>query len=381
MTQRIHSIDALRGLCLLNIFASHVTLGKVQELSPSKLFLFDAADVFVLLAGVSTFIAYGRTDLGNGRQRMYRRALTLYLANIAIVAASFAILAAGGLGLPGTSSSPHALVAAHGPLRYAWHAMPLQQSVGYSMVLRLYVVLMLVAPAYVWLARRRFWYPLLPAGLIWLASGHFGIASHDSLTGELLSMTLLPWQLVFAAGVSLGAAVVQQVPLPRSRAADTAALVLAVAGTALLLVGPYVSPAVHTWLEVRNDHFWTGISKSYQSPLRLLHLLALTYLFMAFVRAPVIRLVHQARKENLLCRLGRNSLPVFAFGAVFALGVDQLLWRSAAAQLFTLGSAGAGAAEVALALLGLALMNRIAGRKRRESSARPGFAALPVSAA
>jgi hypothetical protein len=137
---------------------------------------------------------------------------------------------------------------------------------------------------------------------------------------------------------------------------------------------------VFGWLELRNDHFWTGISKSYQSPLRLMHLVACGYLFIAFAHSPVVRLVHQAPQDGLLCRLGRNSLPVFALGAVFALAVDQLLWRSAAAQLFNLGSPAALVAEVMLAALGLALMSRVAARPRSGRSPPAGIATLPVRA-
>jgi hypothetical protein len=370
MTERIHSIDALRGLCLINIFINHVTLGRLQELSPSKLAFFDSADVFVLLAGIATFLAYGPKsesfDLRSSGPRMWRRALTLYAANLAIIVASLAVFLIGGLGAQAGphSNSPTALAQGHGALTYAWHVLTMQQSVGFSMVLRLYVVLLLVAPAYVWLASKRFWYPLVPAAGIWLVSGHFGIASRDSLTGELLSMTLLPWQLVYAAGITIGAAIARGIALPSNRSLAVAAAVVALTGTLVLLVGPYVSPAVHAWLEVRNDHFWTGISKSYQSPLRLLHLAAVAYVIAAFAGAPLIRLVHGARPASLLCRLGRNSLPIFAFGAVFALAVDQMLWRLAVGQYFALGSAGAIAVELAMAAVAIALMSRISDGRR-----------------
>jgi hypothetical protein len=237
----------------------------------------------------------------------------------------------------------------------------MQQSVGFSMVLRLYVVLMLVAPAYVWLAAKRFWYPMAAAGVIWAASGHFGLVDHDRLTGELLSMNILTWQLVFASGISLGAAIVQGVPLPRSRIFAAAALLLVVVGTLLLVTGSRISPSLGVWLETRNDFFWTGISKSYQSPLRLFYLLGLVYLVAAFPKAPVVRLLHQARPTSLLCRLGRHSLPVFAFSAVFALAIDHLLWNLISADLVTQRGPAALLIEVALVACGLWLMVLITG--------------------
>jgi len=378
MTDRINAIDAARGLCLVNILVNHITLGVLLEGSPSKIALWDSAEVFVLLAGVSAFLAYGPRDAGGGagggggwdfpaaRRRMWNRALTLYVANLAVVAASFLIFLVGGAGTPppDPAAAPPGVMAAAGGASYLWHVLTMGQSVGYSMVLRLYVVLMLVAPLYVWLAGRRFWYPLVPAAAAWLVAGHFALADRDSLTGELLAMTILPWQLVFAAGISLGAAIVQRVPVPRSRALVAAAALVVLAGTWLLVVGDRLSPDIHAWLETRNDRFWTGASKSYQSPLRLLNLAASVYLVAALPRAPVIRLLHRVRPDNMLCRLGRRSLDVFAFGAVFALAVDQLLWNLIAAGMTAPGAAAAVMTELALVALGLWLMLWIADRGR-----------------
>ena len=249
----------------------------------------------------------------------------------------------------------------------------MQQSVGYSMVLRLYVVLMLVAPFYVWLAAKRYWYPLVPAALLWLVGGHFLLAERDSLTGTLLSMTVLPWQLVFAGGVALGAAIVQRVELPRPRWLVVAAAALVVAGTALLVIAPQASPDARLWLEARNDAFWTGISKSYQSPLRLLYLAALAYSFMALSNAPFVRLLHRAAPDGLLCRLGKSSLRVFALGAILALAVDHLLWNLMAAELIAQGSGAAILVELGLAALALLAMARIAAPRPRKLVTPTGF--------
>ena len=379
MTERISSIDAIRGLCLVNIFVNHITLGMLLELSPSKIAFCDSADIFVLLAGLSTFLAYGPRaggwDWEAARGRMWRRALILYFANLIVIAASFLIFSIGDTGAPPPSIAltPAVAIESAGAVSYWWHALTMQQSVGYSMVLRLYVVLMIVAPIYVWLAAKRFWYPLVPAALIWLAGGHFLLADRDSLTGELLAMTLLPWQLVFAGGVALGAAIVQRVALPRRPWLTAAALALVAAGTAFLVIAPHVSPDARLWLEARNESFWTGISKSYQSPLRLLYLAALAYAFMALRNAPFVRLAHRADPDGLLCRLGRRSLRAFAFGAVFALAVDHLLWNMMAAGWIERGSGGALIAEIGLAALGLFAMARIAGWRPRKLVTPTGF--------
>ena len=50
-------------------------------------------------------------------------------------------------------------------------------------------------------------------------------------------------------------------------------------------------------------HFWTGISKTLQSPLRVLYLVALAYLFIAYAKAPLVRLFARPPRRQ-------HSLPV-----------------------------------------------------------------------
>ena len=377
--RRIHAIDAVRGLCLLNIFVNHLTLGVLHELSPSKLGFCDSADIFVFLAGISSFLAYGGGskpfELADAQRRMWRRAVQLYAFNVGILAASFVILAASALiaPTPRPEFAPQAVMSSAGWLTYLWHVLTFQQSVGFSMVLRLYVFLLFVGPIYVWLAARRYWYPLVPAAVIWLVAGHFELADSDSLTGEPLSMTLLPWNLVFAFGIGLGAAIRQRVRLPSSTALRGAALLFVIGGSILITLGGYASPDLFAWLETRNDRFWTGISKSLQSPLRLIYLAALTYLFMAHAKAPLVRLFHEAGADSILCRLGRRSLEVFTVGAIFALAADNLLWILNQTAGLPLRSPAAIIIELLLAGAGLAAMLWIAGGRAQRRPRQPQF--------
>lgn len=377
--RRIHAIDAVRGFCLLNIVVNHITLGLLHELSPSKLGFCDSADIFVFLAGISAFLAYGASSNGfefaDARRRMWRRAVQLYAFNIGILAASFVILAGSAAIAPTARPElvPQVTMSSAGWLNYLWHVLTFQQSIGFSMVLRLYVFLLAVGPIYVWLATRRYWYPLVPAAAVWLISGQFGLAERDSLTGEPLSMTFLPWNLVFASGIALGAAIRQGVQLPSSAALRRAALAFVIGGSLLLTLGGHVSPDLFTWLETRNDRFWTGISKSLQSPLRVAYLLALTYLFIAYAKAPLVRLFHGFGANNLLCRLGRRSLEVFTFGAIYALAADNLLWILNQTAGLALRSPAAIGIELLLSAAGLACMVRIAGTQRQAEVRRPQF--------
>ncbi|WP_281360090.1 OpgC domain-containing protein [Caulobacter soli] len=363
MHNRVHAIDAIRGFCLVNIFVNHITAGILHNASPSNLGFSDSAEIFVFLAGVSTFFAYGNQGFGPAAAALWRRAAKLYRYNLTVIFASLVgLLAIAGMVGASTMLDADFLEAlSDTPLAVsAWNIVSLQQSVGYSMVLRLYIALMVMAPVFVWLASRRWWWPLPPAVLIWALAGHFGWVGHDSLTGTPLTLTILPWSLVFACGLAFAAGAEQGVILPRSPLLLGAAVAMVLSYVILLYVLPQW-PQGQTWVAERNAHFWLGSSKTYESPLRLLHALSLVYIVAAFPTAPVIRLIHQVRRDNFLARLGRRSLPVFSFGAVYALLGNEIL--NVVERLQGKHSTTAIALEVVLVAGGLAIMGLIADRR------------------
>lgn len=372
---RIHAIDAIRGFCLLNIFVNHVTVGYLNGFSPSRIMFSDSAEAFVFLAGISCFLAYGGRGgapfTSDNRSRIWRRAFTLFWINSIIALLSIAILlASGSVAAPVEPTIfPTELIKAHGIGLYLWHVLTMQETAGYSVVLRLYVVLMLIAPLYIWLAGKRFWYPLIPAGLLWLVAGQMSLAESNSLSDVPLALTLLPWNLVFAAGITLGAGIAQGRKLPQSRMFTFTAAALVLAGPICFIFLTRLSPDVLLWVDTRNDYFWTGASKSLQSPLRVAYMLALAYLFIARRNAPVIRLIHAVPPSNFLTILGRRSLEVFAVGAVLALIADQLLWALFSHDIVAAGSISAIAIEGAMFGLAILAMLKVAQSKQLTADA------------
>lgn len=327
VSQRIAAIDVVRGYCLVNIFVNHIVVGVLHRFSPSNLGLSDSADLFVFLSGLSTFLAFGKLGFAASVRALLARSAKLYGCNLVLIACTLAILGVlAALASPAAlQNAPqlNALGRAPWPLA-AWHVMTLQQSVGLSMVLRLYVALMVMAPLFLGLAARRWWWALPPAALVWLVAGQMKLVDHDSLTGAPLMLSVLPWTVIFVAGLALGAALGQGVRLPRSPLLTGAALALVGGYVAVLYALPHW-PQAQAWVAARDEVFWLGASKSMMSPLRLLHLLALAYLFIAFRDAPVVRLAYRARPTAFLAVLGRRSLPVFVTGAVLAEAANELL--------------------------------------------------------
>ena len=364
MRKRLNSIDLIRGFCLVNIFVNHMTTGFITKASPSNFGFSDSAEIFVFLAGVSTYLAYGRLNFRTAWATLWKRACTLYKYNLGIIGASLLglLVLARLVGSDGMLDALFLKVlAGEHPAHLAWHILTLQQSVGYSMVLRLYVALMLMAPFLLWLASKRWWWALPPALAIWAVSGQFGLVSHDSLTHVPLNITILPWTLVFACGLALGAGWTQGVRMPRSPFLLGAALAMVASYLVLLYVLP-AWPAGQAWAAGREQHFWLGSSKAYESPLRLLHALSLVYIFTAYPDAPVLRLVHKVGRNAFLARLGRQSLPVFTFGAIYALLANELL--RIVEQAWGRVSPTAIVFEIAVILLGLMVMGLITERRR-----------------
>ncbi len=384
MHRRFNSIDLIRGFCLANIFINHITSGFINKMSPSNFGFSDSAEIFVFLAGLSTYLAYGRLDFRATCLAMWKRARLLYKYNLGIIGASLLglLVLARLVGSDGMLDPVFLkVVAKESPVTLAWHILTLRQSVGYSMVLRLYIALMLMAPFLLWLASRRWWWALPPAVAIWAVSGQFGLVSHDSLTHAPLTMTILPWTLVFTCGLSLGAGMAQGVRMPRSPFLLGAAAAMVLSYLVLLYVLPHW-PAGQAWAMAREQHFWLGSSKAYESPLRLLHVLALVYIFIAYPDAPVLRLVHKVGRNAFLARLGRQSLPVFTFGATYALLANELL--NIVERTAGKTSPTAIAFEVAVVALGLMVMGLITERRRqplRLPSAATGRShAAPITA-
>jgi hypothetical protein len=328
MGTRIVAIDAMRGFLLLNIFVNHLSMSMLQQISPSRMSFADSADAFVLIAGVSSYLAYAQLVESRGTlctvSRIWRRSATLYLTNLVVVGASFLFFAVVWGRLPLIPAHAITLLKSE-PVKLVVDVATLQQSIGFSMVLRLYVLIMLVAPFYIWLGRRKYWYPIVPAALVWFVSGSLGLVEHDSITGTPLAMTFLPWNLIFAIGVALGAGIRAGIAVPRHGLLIIAAMTMLIGSFVFSAYICRVYQPAMDWAVTRNDQFLAGASKSLQSPLRVVSILALTYVFIACRDWPVIRLFHQTRETALLAKMGRHSLPVFATGAILAVMGDTLL--------------------------------------------------------
>ncbi len=314
----VNSVDFWRGIALIMIFIDHVPGNAYGNFTLHKAAFCDAAELFVFLAGWSISHATGGpfSPQSSGRVliRLLARAIEIYRAQLVLTAIALAILAATSL-------------LRNNPIFLEWHNAgpafydPVRTTVGWVLlthhlwffdILPLYVVVLLMAPAFVILARRNR-----------LAA----LAASLALYGTVLTLNLqlptwpgdsgwffnpLAWQLLLVLGF-LGSEYAQDSARFReiARLSVPGAAILAGMFTALTIWGFDPDP-----LSVPQPRFFFLIDKTNLSPSRVISLLALVIAFY-----PVFPIVSRYIGDvgRWICSLGRNSLAVFAVGSLLSL--------------------------------------------------------------
>lgn len=295
-----------RGVALLVIFANHVpdTFFEGAHIAFS---LSSAAEVFVLLAGVSAAHAFwdrfAAGDVLGMTLRVLRRALQLYFAHIATAFAAIALIVAVGddrtlatYALSGMAQDPLGTLVAITTLRH----MP-----AYFDILPLYVALLAMLPALLVLAR------IGIAPLLAVSASLYGIVHIARAWGAAPSSWFfdpLAWQLLFALGLAYGIASRRGVRAPQHPMLVTAAALLLVAAGLWKHFGGGIGDA----------SFLTGLGKRELALPRVVHVV-----LMAFVvaRVPGLRTFGVGEGPwSPLTAIGRHSLPIFCMGSLASLG-------------------------------------------------------------
>ncbi|MDA8251324.1 MAG: OpgC domain-containing protein [Rhodospirillales bacterium] len=315
-------IDLLRGFALLTIFVDHVPDNPLNLLTLRNFGFSDAAELFVILAGVSAMIAYGkgfeRDGPRSGVRRVLMRCLRIYLFQVGLLLTTLAIvhLWRQNFGLEPVHLAPffeQPVIAIAQAL--ALHALPASLN-----ILPLDVVLLAAFPLFY--AGMRY----APAPTLGLSALMWLVANLDHrlnltnwLDGQGWFFNPFAWQFLFALG-ALGAMLLRQGggELPRQRW-----LVLAswtYLGVALLLAAPWTAWGLSDFRLLS----FAPPDKTSLSPVRLLDILALVYLALS---SGGLRRVADHPWARPVVACGRHSLEVFAFATLVAL-VFRLLFHS-----------------------------------------------------
>ncbi len=319
--QRDLRVDFLRGFALLTIFIDHVPGNVLAQLTLRNFGFSDAAEVFVLLAGFSSMIAYGRSfardGLGFGLRRVVVRCVHLYLFQAMLLLATL-VVASIWLQHFGWQALGPAPFLASG-LRGLAHGLQLRALPASLNILPLYIVLLAMFPLLYGLIRLHWQLAFGLSASLWLAVNFDpSINLTNWLDGHGWFFNPFAWQFLFVIG-ALGAVATANFGgrLPRHR--WLVALSWGYLGFALIAAAPW-----NNWGLTHISGPSIAPDKTTLAPLRLLNVIALIYLALSSER---FRRISAHALAQLITACGRHSLEVFALGTMLSL-LGRLIFRT-----------------------------------------------------
>jgi len=315
-----NEIDFWRGFALITIFINHIPGNFIERFSYRNISLSDSAELFVLLAGWSMrlMIENPKRPLTTGGvvYKLWGRAVTLYIAQTFTTELAIFILAAGSIWLdaPFLLDWHNAGAVFHEPVEAHIGLVLLTHQLGYFNILPLYVVLMVAAPI-IALIYRTFPQLLLPLSLgLYILTLAFSINLPSWPIEGTWFFSPTAWQLIYVIGfllaghkTDLGAFARRHIRLLRWIAVPIVLAGVAIASTRYF---PELADLP------KSGRFFVIFDKTFLSPDRLIHMLALCALF-----AGAFTSVHKwmPRFAGFLALLGRNALNVFCAGSLLSL--------------------------------------------------------------
>lgn len=378
---RDNSIDMLRGFALVTIFINHIPGNVVEPFTHKNYGLSDAAELFVLLAGIAAALAYFRT-FAAGRPvlavgRTLKRAGTLYVAHLSSTVVGIGIFAAGVLVFdhPALFDEINLPTLRDDFFRGLVGLPLLTHQLGYHNILPLYVCLILLVGPMMVLASAGPRVLLAASVLLYGLTQVFGWTLPNYPTPGGWFFNPFAWQLIFSIGFFIGLRMLEgRTPVPFHP------LVWGLAALYLIGAGIY-----HRWNLYGSipdvpflPHNFQINEKPWVAAPRLLHILSLAYVV---GHSPVIRWLRRMPAGNPLSLLGRHALPVFWLGTALSMVGYVLMKTRGLGTGEQLAYIGAGLAVQVTLAFGLDRLGR-AERERRTVAAprEPAIAAAAVPA-
>jgi hypothetical protein len=363
-SKRDPRVDVLRGLALMMIFIDHIPNNLLALATMHNFGFSDAAEVFVLLAGFASIMAYARVfereGTRSGLRRIILRLGRLYIFQIGLLLVTLGVVRAwtGYFGFEPTLVAPILNM----PFSGLAHALTLRAVPAYLDILPLYVVLFAAFPIIYIGLHNRYWLTLGLSAALWLVININGGPNLPNwVNGQAWFFNPFAWQLLFTIGAAL-ALVTQKHDGGLPRISWAVWLSVAYLLFAFVQSVPWTAWGLPDLRIVELPM----PDKTNLNILRLLDMLALAYLVLS--SETMCRLAHhRLLRPAEVC--GRHSLEVFSAGCVFAL-FGRLIFRTY----------GPGPlAQVAVNAIGLIGMCLLAFYlERRRERARPE---VPASAA
>ncbi len=315
-----NEIDFWRGFALITIFVNHIPGNFLERFSYRNLSLSDSAELFVLLAGYAMRLSIDSTrnplTTTGVIRKLWGRAFTLYVAQTFITELAIFILAAASVWLDAPFLLDWHNVSAvfHQPVEAHIGLVLLTYQLGYFNILPLYVVLMVAAPLIAII------YRTVPPLLLPLSIGVYvlSLALGWNIPSWPIEGTWFfsptAWQLIYVLGFLLAGASTDLGAFARRnlRKLRWAAVPVIILG--VMIASTRFFPDLFDIPKPRL--FFIIFDKTFLSPDRLIHMLALCALFSGAYNGLIRWIPNVARFLSLL---GRNSLNVFCAGSLLSL--------------------------------------------------------------
>ena len=325
-------IDFLRGLALIVIFVDHVPANVLSRFTPRAFGFSNAADMFVLLAGISAGLAYGPRSAQEGIRailpRLWRRIAQIYSAHLALLWISIGLIAPATLVFSRAEFIEREVpvLVQTDPLAAAWSSLALILQPRYLDILPLYVVVLLALPLFLLLERAQRGAALVLSVAIWVLAEPIGLNLPSSRSSDGWYFNPFAWQLLFCIGL-LGTHTIRH-PTQGPRSHWLIAIAVAYVMLAFALTAP-------CGFRIAARFCVLGVPQSdvaHLAPWRIAHGLALVYLALVAIPDSAPWLLRYPARA--LVTLGQNSLSVFCIGSLvsllsaIALTVFGSGWRS-----------------------------------------------------
>ncbi len=321
-SERDFRLDFCRGVALIIIFIDHVPGNPLSNWTLRKFAFCDAAEVFVLISGISSYLAYsGKLE----RDGMLACAATVGRRWVKIYFSHLVLLFSVGLALLMASwylNRPDYLDF----LRMGWLFAAPRDAILAAVTLRflpnnldilpLYLILLAIAPIAIWTVKRDMRVALLASVAVYLIARETGFNLTAGNRGEVWYFNPFAWQLLYVIGIMIGHASKSK-PVKVPATAKTAAVAAAIVfiSFAFVMAAPWRGAAVGLGLFNPPIYLWPA-NKTMLSPIRLINVLALLYLVAYFVAPQAGWLRSRIAAPFLAC--GRHSLPVYGVGILLS---------------------------------------------------------------
>ncbi|MFC6738683.1 OpgC domain-containing protein [Methylobacterium tardum] len=201
-------VDVVRGLALLTIFVDHIPRNAPALFTLHNFGFSDAAEIFVLLAGYSSMIAYGglfrRAGIRTAVARILRRCLRIYLFQAGLLLATLVIVR---IWMDLTGLTPRFGVAPllqMGLLPGLLRGLMLNALPNYLDILPLYILLLALFPLIYLGMRRGVWGVLALSGTLWLAANlDHQLNLPNATADDGWYFNPFAWQFLFVIGAAL----------------------------------------------------------------------------------------------------------------------------------------------------------------------------------